>query len=114
MAFLRFVVRLYFLVYPATQHEFTKQFSQAAKTLKHSSMKSTKEESIFSSIQCPILSGLRDLRDLRGDEINATLPDSPHGDLKSLGFGKEDWKKDKTGKVGSAEGSEPETFITQR
>jgi hypothetical protein len=33
----------------------------------------------FDSI--PILSGLRDLR---GDEINATVPDSPHGNLKSL------------------------------
>src|SRR5262245_39825384 len=53
VAFVRFVVRSYFLVYPATQHEFTKQFAQAAETLKHSSAKSTKEESIFSSIQCP-------------------------------------------------------------
>ena len=47
--------------------------------------KNTKEEIIFSSIQCPILSGLRDLRDLRGDEINAKMLDSPPEEPKKSG-----------------------------
>jgi hypothetical protein len=34
VAFVRFVVTSYLLVYPTTQHEFIREFAQATKTLK--------------------------------------------------------------------------------